>query len=222
MSSTGGRMALGDRLKTITITAIVTSIAWIAVGGMLGNLSGLFSLREIDGAATSKTVNRPPLQTASTTVASRVATAEPSGAGYLMPVAGVRPDQLVDTFTQSRSNGRVHDAIDIMAPRGTPVLAAVPGTIEKLFSSKFGGMTIYVRSPDRRTITYYAHLDSYAPGLGEGRQVRQGQQIGTVGSTGNADPSAPHLHFAVMQTEPDNEWWEPTVAINPFPLLARR
>ena len=139
---------------------------------------------------------------------------------YVMPVSGVLPTRLTDTFTDARAGGaRVHDAIDIMAPRGTPVFAAVPGTVEKLFTSKAGGLTIYVRSPDRRTITYYAHLDAYAPGLAERQQVRQGQQIGTVGFTGNADPSAPHLHFAIMQTTPDSDWWEPATAINPYPVL---
>lgn len=222
MTEAGGRMALGDRLRTIAVTAILTSAVWIAFGGVTGNLGGLFKVREI-GTAAKPTPSATTVAAPVEAIRSQSPSSLPVGAsGYLLPVANVGPDQLVDTFTQSRSGGRVHDAIDIMAPRGTPVFAAVGGTVEKLFTSKLGGLTVYVRSPDRRTITYYAHLDAYAPGLAEGQQLRQGQILGTVGSTGNAAPSAPHLHFAIMQTEPDNEWWEPTVAINPYPLLASR
>ena len=109
-----------------------------------------------------------------------------------------------------------------MAPRGTPVVAAAAGTVEKLFTSEAGGLTVYVRSPDRRLITYYAHLDGYAPDLREGQQLRAGDPIGTVGFTGNAGPDAPHLHFAIMQTAPGANWWEPANAINPYPILTGR
>ena len=136
-----------------------------------------------------------------------------------VPVAGVRREDLVDTFTQSRGEGRAHDAIDILAARGTPVLAAAPGTVEKLFFSKLGGNTIYVRSPDRRWLYYYAHLDHYRPGLAEQQRVRPGEEIGSVGSTGNADPSAPHLHFAINRMEPSEAWYQGR-PINPYPLLA--
>ena len=136
-----------------------------------------------------------------------------------VPVAGVRREDLVDTFTQSRGEGRAHDAIDILAARGTPVLAAAPGTVEKLFLSKLGGNTIYVRSRDRRWLYYYAHLDAYAPGLAEGQHVRQGQVIARVGHTGNASAEGPHLHFAINQMSPGQKWWEGE-PINPYPLLA--
>ena len=142
-----------------------------------------------------------------------------AGAPLAIPVQGVRPDQLVDTFTQARQGGaRHHDAIDIMAVAGTPILAAAPGTIERLFTSRAGGLTIYVRSPDRRTVTYYAHLRNYAPGLAEGQRVRVGQRLGTVGSTGNASPDGPHLHFAVSRMAPGDRWYGGR-AINPYPLL---
>jgi murein DD-endopeptidase MepM/ murein hydrolase activator NlpD len=135
-------------------------------------------------------------------------------------VANIAPSALTDTFTQSRAGGaRVHNAIDIMAPTGTPVIAAVAGTVEKLFLSDEGGKVIYIRSPDKQTITYYAHLDAYAPSLREGDRVRQGQVLGTVGYSGNASPEAPHLHFAVMRTSPDKEWYEPSESLNPYPLL---
>lgn len=139
----------------------------------------------------------------------------------LIPVEGVPPTALIDTFTRSRAGGtRPHDAIDIMAARGRAVLAAADGRIEKLFSSVDGGLTLYQRSSDGRRIYYYAHLDAYAPGIAEGRAVRRGQKIATVGSSGNADPAAPHLHFAVQEMAPGEPWYGGR-AINPYPLLAR-
>ena len=218
------RMELGDRLKTIAFTAVLTSVGWIAFGGgVIREVGDLFVLLETAGTSSSSvsvTASPPPVMIAPREKASPRVVAV---GDYVIPVAGVRPGQLTDTFTAARAGGtRVHDAIDILAPRGTPVVAAVGGTVEKLFSSKAGGLTIYVRSPDKRTITYYAHLDTYAPGLSEGQTVGQGQQLGTVGFTGNADPSAPHLHFAIMETTPDSDWWEPSLAINPYPVLTGR
>jgi murein DD-endopeptidase MepM/ murein hydrolase activator NlpD len=107
-----------------------------------------------------------------------------------------------------------------MAPEGTPVLAATPGTVEKLFfSDGGGGNTIYIRSDDGRWIYYYAHLSSYAPGLAEGQRVKRGQVIGRVGHTGNASASGPHLHFAINRMEPGQKWYQGE-PINPYPLLA--
>lgn len=213
------RLALGDRLRTIAITAVVTSLGWLGFGGaLMDSVGNLAVLRKVEPAAsTPQVAQRAPPPPA--------APARPAAAtgAYVLPVEGVRPDQLTDTFSQARGGGaRVHDAIDIMAPRGTPVVAAVGGTVEKLFTSKAGGLTVYVRSPDRRTITYYAHLDAYAPGLREGQVLKAGDPIGTVGFSGNANPSAPHLHFAIMQTTPDSDWWEPATAINPYPILTGR
>ena len=140
----------------------------------------------------------------------------------LIPVEGVPASALTDTFTQARANGaRSHDAIDIMAARGRAVLAAADGRIEKIFWSHDGGRTLYQRSSDGRLLYYYAHLDSYAPGLREGQALRRGQRIATVGSTGNADPSAPHLHFAVHVMKAGEPWYGGR-AINPYPLLVRR
>ncbi|KEQ54056.1 M23 family metallopeptidase [Sphingobium chlorophenolicum] len=139
----------------------------------------------------------------------------------LIPVEGVPPTALSDTFTRARASGaRPHDAIDIMAARGRAVLAAADGRIEKLFWSGEGGRTIYQRSSDGRLIYYYAHLDGYAPGLAEGQAVRRGQRIASVGSTGNADPGAPHLHFAVHEMAPGEAWYGGR-PVNPYPLLAR-
>ncbi|CAA9497517.1 MAG: hypothetical protein AVDCRST_MAG31-167 [uncultured Sphingomonas sp.] len=141
--------------------------------------------------------------------------------GLAVPVDGIRPAQLVDTYTQSRAGGsRVHNAMDIMAPRGRPVVAVAPGTVEKLFYSKGGGgITVYVRSPDRRWTYYYAHLDAYAPGLREGQQVGRGTPLGTVGISGNSDPAGPHLHFAINRMAPGDKWYQGQ-PVNPYPLLA--
>jgi murein DD-endopeptidase MepM/ murein hydrolase activator NlpD len=140
--------------------------------------------------------------------------------GLAIPVAGVKAGDLLDTFTQARAGGRPHDAIDIMAPHGTPVVAAAPGKVEKLFFSKGGGgITAYVRSPDGLWTYYYAHLQDYAPGLREGEPVKIGEPIGRVGSTGNANPAGPHLHFAIHRMAPGEKWYQGT-AVNPYPLLA--
>ncbi len=140
-------------------------------------------------------------------------------AGIAIPVPGVKPGQLIDTFDQARASGRRHDAIDIMAAEGTPVIAAADGTIEKLFNSDRGGITIYERSGDRKWVYYYAHLSAYAPGLHEGQQVKRGQVIAHVGHTGDASATAPHLHFAINQMAAGERWWNGT-PINPYPLLA--
>ena len=136
----------------------------------------------------------------------------------IVPVAGVRPEQLIDTFDDARSEGRVHDAIDIMAPAGTPVLAATDGKILKLFQSDRGGTTIYQLSTDEKTIYYYAHLQRYADNLTEGNFVRQGATIAYVGDTGNAGAGNYHLHFSISAVSDPKRYWEGT-SINPYPLL---
>jgi murein DD-endopeptidase MepM/ murein hydrolase activator NlpD len=144
-------------------------------------------------------------------------------AGLAVPVAGIKTADLVDTFTQARAGGaRRHDAIDIMAPKGRQVVSAAPGTVEKLFfSDGGGGTTVYVRSDDKRWMYYYAHLSAYAPGLHEGQHLQRGEPVGFVGTSGNADPDGPHLHFAINRMEPGERWWQGT-AINPYPLLAAK
>jgi murein DD-endopeptidase MepM/ murein hydrolase activator NlpD len=143
----------------------------------------------------------------------------PSSATPLqIPVAGVRPEQLHDTFQAARSEGRSHDAIDIPAPRGTPVLAAADGRIVKLFQSVPGGTTIYQLDPDNRTIYYYAHLDRYADGLAEGQVVRRGEVIAYVGDTGNAGPGNTHLHFQIYRVADPKHFWTGE-NLNPYPLL---
>ena len=141
--------------------------------------------------------------------------------GLAIPVAGVEAGDLVDTFRAARSEGRTHDAIDILAPRGTPVVAAATGQVLRLFTSDKGGLTVYQLGDDGRTVYYYAHLDGYVPGLEAGRRVRRGQPIGTVGDTGNAAPGNTHLHFAIWRTADPADFWDGT-PVNPYPLLGGR
>ena len=194
-----------------------------AIGAVLASLFWIWFYGSVAGggvsAAGDKVVVDPP-GSSPVVIAEGV---EVGPAGLAIPVAGIKKDQLSDTFTQARAGGaRAHDAIDIMAPRGTPVVAAAPGKVEKLFDSKGGGgITVYVRSADGQWIYYYAHLDRYAPGLAEGQIVQRGTPLGTVGSSGNANPAGPHLHFAIHRMRPGEKWYQGS-AINPYPLLAGR
>lgn len=138
----------------------------------------------------------------------------------VIPVAGVRPDQLLDTFTDARSEGRAHDAIDIPASAGTRVFAAADGEIARLFQSERGGTTIYQLSPDKKLVFYYAHLQGYADGIILGKYVRQGEVIGYVGDTGNAGVGNSHLHFSITVLNDPKRYWEGT-NINPYPLLRK-
>jgi murein DD-endopeptidase MepM/ murein hydrolase activator NlpD len=141
----------------------------------------------------------------------------PRAGGIGSPIIGLTAKDLHDSFAEKR-DGRVHEAIDIMAPRGTPVFAVDSGTIRKLFTSKAGGLTVYQFDADEVYCYYYAHLDRYAPELSEGKAVQSGDLIGYVGSSGNASPNAPHLHFAIFLLGPEKRWWEGK-AINPYPIL---
>jgi murein DD-endopeptidase MepM/ murein hydrolase activator NlpD len=207
-------MRLAERLSTIAATATLTSLAWILAGALWFS----HSVGPPAQLVATGTGSAAKVATAEKTATAPVA--EPNAAGLLIPVAGVKADQLTDTFSAARGGGsRLHEALDIMAPRGTPVIAAASGTVEKLFHSDAGGNTIYVRSPDRTTIHYYAHLDRYAAALHEGQHVGQGEVIGMVGSTGDASPDAPHLHFEIMKTTPNAKWYEPATDVDPYPLL---
>lgn len=196
---------------TALVTALVTSLIWVLAYNL----------------ATEAPPAAPPVAAEAGEVVTPHSEPQPgapliaSTSDLVVPVAGVKAADLVDTYSQARAGGtRSHDAIDIMAPHGTDVVAAADGMVEKLFFSKGGGgLTIYVRSPNRQWIHYYAHLQAYAPGLAEGQTVRRGARIGTVGSSGNADPSGPHLHFAVLRMREGEDWHEGE-PVNPYPLLA--
>jgi murein DD-endopeptidase MepM/ murein hydrolase activator NlpD len=137
----------------------------------------------------------------------------------LIPVQGVAPAQLQDTFNDSRSEGRIHDAIDIIAPRDTPVLAATDGRVVKLFRSVKGGITLYqLAAADEHYVLYYAHLERYADGLTEGHLARRGETLGYVGDTGNATPGNTHLHFQIYRVEDPKRFWTGE-NLNPYTLL---
>ena len=198
-------------LGTVLVTAVLTSAVWIFY-------YNITSAPQVTLAGQKEVVD--PKAAPPVAVAEGV-TVGP--AGLAVPVVGIRTNELVDTFTQARAGGaRRHDAMDIMAPTGRPVVSAAPGTVEKLyFSDGGGGTSAYIRSDDKRWIYYYAHLSAYAPGLHEGQHLLRGAPVGFVGTSGNANPDGPHLHFAINRMEPGERWWQGT-AINPYPLLAAK
>jgi murein DD-endopeptidase MepM/ murein hydrolase activator NlpD len=136
------------------------------------------------------------------------------------PVPGLEKS-LRDNFDETRGGARKHEALDIMAPRGTPVVAVDDGKVAKLFRSAAGGITVYQFDPSEKYVYYYAHLDRYAEGLVEGLLLKRGDPVGYVGSTGNAPENAPHLHFTMFRMGPDKRWWKGT-AVNPYPYLTSR
>jgi murein DD-endopeptidase MepM/ murein hydrolase activator NlpD len=193
----------------------------IGVGAiLLLALAGLASMIRI-------VPGEPPAPVAAPAVQREDAVSAPAGNWthplLTVPVQGISRAQIVDTWGQSRANGaRVHQATDIVAAGGTPVIAAAPGIVEKLFYSEGGGgITLYVRSPDRQWSYYYAHLQRYAPGVVEGMQVRTGDLLGYVGDTGNSGAGNYHLHFALSHMQPGDSWWKGQ-PVNPYPLLAGR
>ena len=205
------------------------SLLWFLLGGLLGANVVYFvmSRDSARGVALPRERVETPLPVASPDAVSATPTQPvlpppvvriPDGASngeLLIPVQGISSTQLVDTFNDSRSEGRSHDAIDIMAPHGTPVLAVADGRIEKLFNSKQGGLTLYQFNRDRTLAYYYAHLQGYAAGIVEQRDLRRGEVLGFVGVTGNSNPDGPHLHFAIFEVGPEKQWWKGT-AINPY------
>jgi murein DD-endopeptidase MepM/ murein hydrolase activator NlpD len=198
------------------ITAIMVMLAWFTF--QLPGVSPPTPLRPA-------TATRPP------TAASRPQAASPPHVATLVdadvaelrrralpiPVPGVAASSLVSTFHQSRGGAREHEALDIIAPRGTPAVAVEESRVEKLFTSERGGLTAYLFDPTRTYCYYYAHLDRYAGDLKEGDIVPRGHIIGYVGTTGNAPPETPHLHFAVFKLGPEKRWWEGT-PIDPYAI----
>lgn len=190
---------------TAVISSALTSVFWLLAFNTTGS----------DTKVAAAVVAPPP--------ATRPVPVTVGPTGMVVPVSGVRLADLVDTFKDARAGGaRVHDAIDIMAASGTPVVAAAAGRVEKLFFSKGGGgISAYVRSPDGKWCYYYSHLQEYAAGLAEGQIIPRGHPIGKVGFTGNANPAGPHLHFAVNRMAEGEKWYQGT-PINPYPLLVGR
>jgi len=216
------------------------SVVMPALGGfLLGAATVLFILWLYSGPAVRPAAPRPVVPAAEATketageagpwyqAPAPVAPAPPppgvladlAERGLLVPVQGVGHSQLQDTFGDARGDGtRAHEALDIMAPRGTPVLAVEDGRIQKIFTSKQGGLTLYQFDPSETYCYYYAHLEGYADGLIGGQAVRKGQVLGYVGTTGNAPPNAPHLHFAIFRLTPEKQWWKGD-PVNPYEVL---
>ena len=224
----GERLALGaTMLVTAVVTALVVSLFWIVSYSLALGTEPAPAINPADPAwapvAAPVVASSVPVPAGGTSAApTRVLPVrvdpiiQPSG--LAIPVAGIQPRQLYDSYADARGTERSHNAIDIMAPEGTPVIAAADGIVEKLFLSQGGGgITIYVRTDDNRFVHYYAHLAAYAPGLREGQRVRRGDVIATVGMTGNAQ--SPHLHFAIHRMQA-GERWHQGEPLNPYPLLA--
>jgi murein DD-endopeptidase MepM/ murein hydrolase activator NlpD len=174
------------------LAVVALAAAWVMIG-VLGSLSVSTLADAVDDVETRLYARR-----------------------LLIPVAGVAPASLRDTYRERRGD-KPHEALDIAAPKGTPVVATDDGRVVKLFRSVPGGLTIYQADPGNEVVYYYAHLDGYADELREGDTVKRGDVIGYVGTTGNAPANAPHLHFAIFRLPPGKEWWKGT-PIDPLPL----
>jgi len=190
---------------------------------VLGTLVAALAAVSLTIATAASVAADPPAKVATATLTPVVDTTDLellSRRHLLLPVKGVEAKALIDNFDEGRGK-RKHEAIDILAPRGTPVLAVGDGRVAKLFTSAAGGITVYQFDPEQRFIYYYAHLDRYADGLKEGADLKRGDLVGYVGTTGNAPRNTPHLHFTIFRAGPDRKWWKGS-AINPYPFLANR
>jgi peptidoglycan LD-endopeptidase LytH len=201
--------------------ALVGLLAWTAAGPDRSARAVPTSGQRAMGAAppitgTIAPATTPPLAVANETAAPAIGDLT-APRPIIIPVAGVDRTAMHDMFDEVRGNRR-HEAIDILAPRGTPVIAADDGVVQKLFTSVPGGLTVYEFDPDQRFCYYYAHLDGYAPGLHQGQLLHRGEVLGYVGTTGNAPKDTPHLHFALIRLDADRRWWKGTY-VNPYPLL---
>jgi len=194
----------------------VTPITPPAVTSELPDPTGDANSSNNNGGTSPTPPPAPP-----TAAAAPVSAADAPAGKLSIPVAGIRPEQLQDTYTQSRSEGRTHNAIDIMAPRNTPVVAAADGQIVKLFNSERGGITLYQLGTDNRTVYYYAHLERYADGITENRFARRGELLGYVGDSGNAGKDNCHLHFSIWLVTDPKRFWDGE-NVNPYSLLTKR
>jgi peptidoglycan LD-endopeptidase LytH len=235
---TARTFAVGAVAGFITGAFVVCVIVW-QFGNVIGSRSASLHSPAHPPAATERWQDRsadsdspvleqaeggavpPPVPTSGTGPMIGPAPGSPAGLedrDLVIPVEGVKPEQLTRSFEDKRGSARLHEAIDILAPRNTPVKAVEDGVIARLFFSKAGGITIYQFDPSERYCYYYAHLERYAEGLREGERVKKGQVIGYVGTSGNAPKDVPHLHFAVFRLSAEKRWWEGT-PIDPYDIL---
>lgn len=190
----------------------MTRLGWVILGLVALVVAGFLSVTTFGVGDAVRAPHRP---------APPVMRAAPTPVGKLpVPVAGYPRTDITDNWGDPRGDGsRAHHGTDIMAPAGARVIAVVPGRIEKLFASRLGGTTLYLRSNDGRWIYYYAHLAGYAGGIAEGMRVRAGQVVAFVGDTGDAGPGNYHLHFGVQRMHPGERWYQGE-DVNPYPMLA--
>jgi peptidoglycan LD-endopeptidase LytH len=202
-------------LRSAPTAADVTEVHASTAATAVGEGVDTAGAKDQRGVATPEPAATVPPAPVSPTEAGEIVALR--GRDLKLPVDGVDRKDLRNTFADARGS-RTHEALDILAPRGTKVRAVEDGRVQKLFTSKAGGLTIYEFDPTQTFTYYYAHLDRYEDGLREGQMVKRGDVIGYVGSTGNASPDAPHLHFAIFRLGPEKQWWkgEP---INPFLVL---
>ncbi|MDQ0837549.1 M23 family metallopeptidase [Sphingomonas faeni] len=197
----------------------MTRTFWIILG-LIVVVAATFASMLSFGSSGSGVERRVPWRESAPSV--EVAAVSVTPRALAVPVAGVPRKAIADSWNDARGGGlRGHRGADIMAAGGTPVVAAAPGRIEKLFQSGLGGITVYVRSPDRRWTYYYAHLAGYADGIREGMAVRAGDTLGYVGDTGDAGAGNYHLHFGLTKMQPGERWYQGE-NVNPYPLLAGR
>jgi peptidoglycan LD-endopeptidase LytH len=190
------------------------AVTWL-IGAATGFVGGILVVRP----EPPRTERETPAVAAAAVMAPTTIAADPledlRRRHLTLPVQGLRREELRDTFEEMRGGSRRHEALDIAAPRHTPVLAVEDGRVAKLFLSQAGGTTVYQFDPTSTYAYYYAHLERYADGLQEGDALERGQVIGYVGTSGNAPPNAPHLHFSIFKLTDAKRWWQGT-AIDPF------
>ncbi len=207
-----------------SVTRIRGGPQWTAAERTALESDTAHSVTEIDTSIVRMPELPPPLMGPASAAGATSSSAPASNAAIgalIVPVRGIEPTQLRDTYAEQRGGGsRTHEALDIPAARGTPVLSATGGRVLKLFDSKAGGKMVYAADSTERFILMYAHLDSYANGLAEGQPLTRGQVLGAVGTTGNAPPNLPHLHFAIARSNDVKVWWK-GMPENPYPMLVR-
>jgi murein DD-endopeptidase MepM/ murein hydrolase activator NlpD len=215
--------ALAELFLPWTIAALMLTLAWFTFQ-LQPAVSPPVAVRQPPPSQSPATMPRPAMPAAPAaaqppaTVLMDADVVELRRRNLPIPVAGVLATSLVPTFHEARGGGsREHEALDILAPRGTPAVAVEESRVEKLFTSERGGLTVYLFDPSGQYCYYYAHLDRYADDLKEGDVVPRGHIVGYVGTTGNAPPETPHLHFAVFKLGPEKHWWEGT-PIDPYAI----
>lgn len=222
----GSAAGLGFLAGMVAMAALValfrTGAGWVASGeqppAAAPAAPGVVDVRPTPAEEPAPVAPPPPAQAAPAPIVAGNDVETLRGRRLTLPVRGIERADLQDTFDDPRGASRRHEALDVLAPRNTPVLAVEDGRIARLFLSDAGGITIYQFDPSGTFCYYYAHLERYADGLKEGAAVRRGDVIGYVGTTGNAPRDTPHLHFAIFKLTEERRWWQGT-AINPYPVL---